>query len=204
MKIDDRQLHCRPAEPLRAHTINEVRYYLMVNPCRLCGKGPQEIVSGADEIRPGTPATVGARCKHCRQLQSINVLCQNAPADADAINPTAEPSRIVDLGQWLSLFYLLLESAAAEKSRTATRRGGYQAMLCLSEALKFYGDNELPPEEAFFAEATAAIFRRHPEKFARQKLRDMQSKLPAPAKMAARVAGDQLRRKRRWWQFWNR
>ena len=191
---------------LEAHSLNEVRYYLMVSPCPLCGKGPQEITH-PQSVQAGQTSTIQTNCKNCEQAGEIQVICQTKLGEGyegDAINPADEPSRIIDLGQWLSLFYLLIESAATDSSRTSARRGGYQGMLCLSEALKFYGDNELPPVEAFFTKTTRDIFHRHPEKFTRQGLRDMQSKLPTPASMAARVASDQQRTSRRWWQFWSR
>ena len=193
---------------LEAHTLNEVRYYLMVSPCPLCGKGPQEITH-PQSAQAGQTTTIQITCRNCEQNGTLDAICQSEVEagegyDSDVINPSDHPSRIIDLGQWLSLFYLLVESAATDSSRTSARRGGYQAMLCLSEALKFYGDNELPPVEAFFTETTRDIFRRHSEKFTRQRLRDMQSKLPTPSSMAARVVSDQQRTSRRWWQFWSR
>ncbi|GAG20851.1 unnamed protein product, partial [marine sediment metagenome] len=120
------------------------------------------------------------------------------------ISPTAEPSKIIDLAQWLSLFYMLAESAAEGDSPVATRRRGYQAALCLAEALKFYGDDQLPPASAFFTPATAEVFRQHPERFARQRLRDIQAKLPALSTMAGHVDRDEGAAKKRWWQFWRR
>ena len=104
----------------------------------------------------------------------------------------------------MSLFYLLVESAAKEDAPTATRRTGYRAALCLAEALKFYGDDELPPRSAFFTETSARAFSEHPENFAKQKLRDMQSKLPPIAKMARRVARDEASPRPKWWRFWRR
>ncbi len=195
-------------EPLQAHTLNEVRYYLMVAPCPSCGKGPRDLDEVESPIQPGRPSTIRTRCKHCNQAQDLLAVCQVAPSDlgsdTECINPTDSPSRIIDLGQWLSLFYLLVESAAAEKIKPAVRLKGYMGTLCLMEALKFYGDNELPPEQAFFSEATAGIFHEHPEKFAKQRLRDMQSKLPAASKMRSHLVRDEGHTRRRWWKFWQR
>lgn len=194
--------------PLRAHTFNEVRYYLMVTPCQECGKGPWEIeaTNGAD--KPGRVSTVRARCKRCRGRRDFRFTCEaSLPShgvEAETINPGDEPSRIVDLGQWLSLFYLLVESAAAAKSKPATRRDSYRAALCLAEALRFYGDDELPPESALFTEHSAAVFRDHPENFARQKLRDMQTKLPSLGAMQRRIERDESTGRRQWWRFWRR
>ena len=194
-------------EPLPAHTLNEVRYYLMVTPCAACGNGPY----AADEIRqpPENPSVVvvEAHCEHCDAKRSFAATTQHELPEtgvrAEIINPGREPSRIVDLGQWLGLFYLLVESAFSADKPVETRRLGYRASLCLSEALKFYGlDDELPPGSAFFVPGTIEAYRNNPEKFARQKLRDMQTKLPSPGVMAANVSRDERVAVKKWWQFW--
>jgi hypothetical protein len=197
----------RQSGPLRAYTFREAQYYLTVTCCQHCGKGPWLI----DDTAVGPAATGGltlitGRCKNCQAQREFSFVCDyelpRDGAELELINPTDQPSRIVDLGQWLSVFYLLVESAASDDSSVGTRRSGYQAALCLAEALKFYGDDELPPASAFFSETTAAIFRSHPEKFARQKLRDMQSKLPALHLMARRIARDERQSRRPWWRLW--
>ena len=193
-------------ESLQAHTINEAHYYLMVTACLQCGKGPW-VIEATDESPADGTKTLRAKCKNCQVSREFKFAVQHAvPAsgpEAEMINPGDEPSSIIDLGQWLSLFYLLVESAAKQPSRPEARRLGYRAALCLAEAMKFYSDNELPPEEAFSSPETARIFREHPENFARQKLRDMRAKLPMLGAMARRIAQDEKGR-RRWWQFWRR
>ncbi len=205
-------------EPLQAHTFTEVRYCLMVRPCPRCGHGPMEIEEGfipdalsRDAQASGgvgvRPMHVPVRCRSCREADTLAVVCEHDidghEPESQVINPGSQPSRIVDLAQWLSLFYLLVESAAAEPSRPAVRQMGYQAALCLAEAIKFYGDNELPPQEAFFTDSSRQAFREHPENFARQKLRDMQSRLPALPVMERRLIRD-AQHKRRGWRFWRR
>ena len=152
--------------------------------------------------------TVSTHCSRCGCSRTFAPVrrqeARGEGLEAERINPTDRPSRIVDLSQWLSLFHMLLESAASEPSPPAARLKGYRAALCLTEALKFYGDDELPPETAFFSQTTLDIFRQHPEKFARQRLRDMQAKLPSLPKMARQVVRDDRAKGRRWWQFWRR
>ncbi len=192
--------------PLRAYTLREAQYYLTVTSCPGCGKGPWLVDSTDVRQRPPGLAVIQTHCKNCQVRREFQFLCEHETshnaAGTEVINPTGRPSRLVDLGQWLSLFYLLVESAASDTSPAVTRREGYQAALCLGEALKFYGDNELPSESAFFSETTAAVFRKQPEKFARQKLQDMQAKLPALHVMARNVARDERRTNRSWWRFW--
>jgi len=191
--------------PLLAHTFNEVRYYLMVTPCAQCLQGPWETDSVETPPRPDQPAALRAHCKHCSARRTFDLVCEfpvaQDGAGAECINPTEAPSHIIDLGQWLSLFYLLVESAATGSSKVDTRRAGYRAALCLAEALKFYTD-EMPPESAFFWPRTAEAFHEHPENFARQRLRDMQAKLPDISSMGRRVDLDERSRVRRWWRFW--
>jgi len=191
-------------EPLEAHTHNEVRYYLMVTPCHQCGKGPY-VLQDAPPGAKGAKAVITAVCKNCSAAHEFSYTCSQdrvlVGSQAECINPSSSPSRIIDLGQWLSLFYVLIETAASEDSPPAARQAGYQAAMCLSEALKFYGDNELPPESAFFRQASIDAFHEHPENFARQKLRDMLSRLPTLPDMARRLDRDQTVR-RRWWKFW--
>ncbi|MFB3893722.1 MAG: hypothetical protein ACE15C_17045 [Phycisphaerae bacterium] len=211
-------------EPLVAHSANEVRYYLMVRPCPRCGKGPLTAEEGpaADgdprrEIpRSGSPAAAGrirvrARCHSCAAVHEMAFACDAPAADlldeaseSETINAGSAPSKLIDLGQWVSLFYLLVESAASEPSPPAARQLGHRAALCLAEALKFYSDNELPPQTAFFTRASQDAFREHPENFARQRLRDMQDRLPAPSSAARVAAGGDRPGRRRWWRFWSR
>ena len=189
-----------------AKSLNEVKYYLMVRPCPACGKGPRSLSEAALAAQAGQAVVAAVHCARCGQSEELSFRCEHAcPADgpgAETINPAAEPSRLVDLSQWLSLFYLLLESSWRAEGGPAVRQDGFRAALCLAEALKFYGDDELPPARAFFSPEGQAAFRDHPEKFARQRLRDMQSRLPSLPRMAQRTDRDKARRRRRWWQFW--
>jgi len=193
-------------EPLQAYTINEAHYYLMVTACKACGKGPWTI-DATDKDPAAGIVTLRAKCKNCQGARDFAFVCEHevppSGPEAEIVNPSDSPSRIIDLGQWLSLFYLLVETAAREPSRPETRRLGYRAALCLAEAMKFYTDDELPPAEAFFSPETARVFQEHPENFARQKLRNMQAKLPMLGAMARRISLDE-KAQRRWWQFWRR
>ena len=189
--------------------------YLMVTPCPNCSDGPWEITAeyaGTETDQPGRMLL--ARCVHCGAEKKFLFDWTDSPEDrnddspnssVELINPADQPSRIIDLGQWLSLFYLLVEKAAAA-GRTDARRVGFQAAQCLDEGLKFYTeDDELPPKSAFFVTSSRQAFAEYPEKFARQRLRDMRSKLPDLRVMAAKVARDaDAKQKRPWWKFWKK
>lgn len=194
-------------DPLSVRTANELHYYLMVTRCDLCGKGPR-VVEAVRPAEGAAPSTAEISCNHCRARTSLRFLAEHEVGtqlpESETVNPTDQPSALIDLGQWLSLFYLLVELAAHEPKPAESRRISFRAALCLAEALKFYsGDDELPPAEAFFTPDTREAFARYPEKFARQKLSDMRARLPALDMMGRRVARDnQAAAKKRWWQFW--
>lgn len=150
--------------------------------------------------------TAQTHCEHCGREESFTFRYDGEPDQttdaAEVINPTDSPSGIVDLAGWLSLFHMFVEAAAASDDKLVARRDGYRAALCLAEALKFYDDNELPDESAFFSDETKGGYRQHPEEYARQKLRDMQARLPALSRMARVVQKDTHTAKPKWWQLW--
>ena len=188
--------------PLQAHSIVEVQLYLKVAACDCCGKGPlrcddpigKPTLSVGDLGSPDPPAALDLSCMACGAtwLQPIELV---RPPTSDGskdssiekvglptINPTSEPSHIIDLGQWLVLVSLLTDEAGRETDRGRARELGISAARCLDEALKFYTDaeNDLPPPEAFFHETSRERFHDSPEKFSRQRIAGMKSKLPSP------------------------
>ena len=172
------------SQPLHVHSPNEVRYYLLATPCEVCGAGPCVLHAVVPGRTPDEPALARATCQACRSGRILAFVSEYAPADADSpcISPVDEPSSVVDLDQWLGLYYQLHDLADRQQDPHRARQMTIDAALCLAEALKFYGDDELPPESAFFTEATLSAFREHPQNFPRQLLRDLQAKLPpAPA-----------------------
>lgn len=178
----------------------------MVCSCRACGKGPWIIDQADTPKEPRKITTVTAHCSFCHAIRDFSFTCAHIPPeDQDqCINPTDSPSRIIDLGQWLSLHALMLDEAASADSPHAAHRSAYQARLCLAEALKFYGDDELPDKSAFFSHTSDLAFRKHPESFARQKLRDMLATLPAMHRTQPTGHKQPPAEGHKWWQFWTR
>ena len=192
---------------LRARTSNEARFYMMVTPCPACGKGPWVLESAQ---QPGVRSLgVATHCRACERAEAFAFDIEHdtplSGSESETINPTEHPSAIIDLAQWLSLFYLLLERAATEADRIVSRQSSYQAALCLAEALKFYRDGEdLPAESAFFTDESREVFREHPADFSRRRLSDLQGKLPSLTVMTRRIDRDHWVRQKKWWQFWRR
>lgn len=192
--------------PLHAHSLAEAFLYLMITPCRRCGKGPlrADVARGASEaggrwrvVAPGVCRACGDEGEHVFQLsdrpQSLS------PADCATINDTSQPSRIIDVGQWIVLFRMIVEAAASEGDKQQARQLGLEAAQCLDEALKFYDeeDNDLPPDEAFFDDVSRQRYREHPQQFSRRRLVALRSKLPSTSHMRSRTVETP---KRRWWR----
>ena len=205
-----------PDEPLVAHSLAEAYLYLMATPCAGCGRGPLKTTDTistdtcslpADQHSGGgecATATLTATCVAC---QAVSTRTFQLPAglttvtrgEAAVVNPTDEPSRIVDVGQWIMLFRMITEAASKETKKVQARHLGLEAAQCLEEALKFYDEpeNDLPPEESLFTNASRERFRRAPEQFSKRRLIGLRAKLPHTDVMRASLSAG---RKRPWWR----
>jgi len=201
-------------QPLRIHSVAEAYLLLMVTPCEACGKGPLEAAGHEPVDLPGSAGRrLAATCKACGHEQAF--VFDLASVDEDEagepsgsalprINPTDEPSRVIDVAQWLMLFETIVRSADRASDPAESRRLGYEAAQCLEEALKFYpAEGEWPSESAFFHSWTLRRFREHKHLFARTRLVQMRGRLPSLIEMEERLAGES-RSRRRWWAFWQR
>ncbi len=193
--------------PLQAHSLAEIQLYLMATPCEACGRGPLEHL-GKWDTPDDRELTLVARCGACghRRELTFSLPEDHRPEDPRAlypvVNPTDEPSEIIDVGQWIVLFRVIIEAAADEKDKIAARRLGYEAAQCLEEAIRFYGsEDELPPEEAIFTEATRGRRRERPELFSKRRLLEMRAKLPKTAAMRSQLDESESSSPRKWWPF---
>lgn len=196
---------------LPVHSLAEAYLYLRVTPCTRCSAGPLQCLGtpSATLSRPGySRAGMSVVCGACGNESTVTFehperdeAQSGRLADIDRVNPTRESSRVLDVGQWLTLFRIILEMASKESDRRLARRQGYQAAQCLEEALKFYEDgNDLPPETALFQESSRQRLHDRPDLFARQRLLALRSKLPTLAKMEQQITRDAKAgsTKRRW------
>lgn len=173
-----------PSEPLAAHSPAEAKLYLLATPCPRCGRGP--VRSTAERFieshGPETTLAITARCDACGHEAEAHFTVPTASAGdpTEAINATAEPSRILDVGRWVMLATMLIEAARSEKDAVRARQLKIEAGLCLDEALKFYtdADNDLPPPEAFFSDTSRTPLHEAPERFSRRRLEAMRQALP--------------------------
>lgn len=201
----------RADSPLFAHSLAEAYLYLMATPCAACGRGPLSGTAPRPVHRDGRRLhlMMAVSCGGCEARSAITFdlpadAAESTAGDAPLINPTSEPSQIIDVGQWLTLFRSIAEAAGRTRDKKEARRLGIEAAGCLEEALKFYDDdeNDLPPPGALFHATSKARFREHPEQFSRRRIIQLRSKLPTIARM--REQSDRLDRtsRRRWWKFW--
>ncbi len=181
----------------------------MATRCSICGHGRLVLKHQRTDTDRGD-VQVDAHCGECNQTVVLTFqLADDAPLpDRDdlypIINPTDEPSQLLDVGQWITLFRVILEAASKETDKIEARRLGYEAAQCLEEALKFYDDNDLPPESAIFTDATRSRMRDVPHQFSRTHLLSMRAKLPANVTMQRNITESPQppQQSRPWWRFW--
>jgi hypothetical protein len=175
--------------PLVAHSLAEAYLYILATSCASCGCGPLRGGEAelANDVGDAGAVSIAATCGSCQGLTRLRFRLPTPPESipaqqAPVVNPTDEPSRILDVAQWLTLFRMLTETADHEASKSEARQLALEAAQCLDEALKFYddADNDLPPVEAFFGKDLRARFKAHPEQFSRRRLLHLRSKLPTP------------------------
>lgn len=172
-----------------AHSLNEAYLYLMATHCASCGDGPLhgeggEIVDSDDKNQDQVKVAVKAACRSCFDIQiyTFVIPADRAQIDADQphrINSSTQPSQMIDVASWITLYQMLCESANRESNKTQARNFRIEAGYCLEEALKFYVEgNDLPPETAFFLEPSRERLRKHPEQFSRSRLINFLAALP--------------------------
>lgn len=181
---------------LTAHSLSEAYFYLMVTHCSVCGEGPIQGGGGRlvdTDLRQTDQSTVSIHCK-CRLCEAPQDFIFAIPVNLasldlekpNQINITSESSKIIDVAQWITLYFMLCESANheqnIEQNKSKARNLRIEARYCLEEALKFYvEDNDLPPGSAFFHEPSRERLASNPEQFSRSRLINLLASLPNPA-----------------------
>ena len=193
-------------KPLPAHSIFEAELHLMVQPCEACDSGPLQVTDETiEEAHIDSIVCVTSRCTSCGRSADTRFRIDSRWAersDPPVVNATAEPSRLIDVAQWLTLYHILLKRSRESADRVAGRRLAYEAGLCITEALRFYEpDNELPPASAFFSEHSRDQARAHPTHFARERLVGLRSGLP---NLRSIPVGSRSVSAWKWWKFWQK
>ena len=185
-------------EPLRVHSPMELAFFLDVVSCARCGRGPLGVRAARCAGREPTdelPACVQTHCRSCKAQRTFHVEWIKHAAD--------QPSELVDLAQWVGLYFLYADQVGKAKTPTESRAAARRATQCLAEALKFYGPEEMPPESAFRKEQSLAAFRNNPANFAHTRLRELQAMLPVAADAGqAEQSDDKHDDHKAWWKLW--
>lgn len=169
---------------LIVHSREEARLYLAVTPCMRCQKGPHEVV----DLEPPAQVLEGAEfelyliCAHCgadrREAFVLRRGDQRAALSPTTINPTDEPSKVIDLHDWLTLYAVFMERAASEQQARRIRSLRLRAGECLTEALKFYEDGDQPPPQAGFDAHSRQYLIDNAEAVSRRRILELRAKLP--------------------------
>lgn len=196
--------------PLQAHSLAEAHLYLMVQSCSHCGQGP--LLSATSLREPSTREgrallTMQAKCSQCHEESWFQFELPDRegkpPGSAvrdSRINPTGEPSRILDVTHWVTLHGIVLNAADRAADKAEARELRCEAAECLDEALRFYQpDSDLPPAKALFTEQSRRRLKDRPDLYIRQALLAQRQRLPS---RVAAARDPRPRDRRRWWQFW--
>jgi hypothetical protein len=193
-------------EPLPAHSLAEAHFYLMAQSCGQCEQGRLLSATSHREESPRAGyalLTMQAKCSNCNAefWYLFEFPDANAPAGESGtrINASAEPSRILDVTDWVTLHQIVLNAADRASDRTEARELRCDAGECLDEALRFFeAESELPPADALFSMDSRRRLKDRPELYIRQAIIEKRRKLPSrrPAIAASPRHG------RRWWRFW--
>jgi len=164
----------------------------------------------ADKLAPDSQdlLTLRAHCSNCHAQRTFHVQLVKVSDD--------QPSEVVDLAQWVGLYHLYSDEMDKADSPAETRRTARLAAQCLAEALKFYSQEEMPPESAFGKAESVAAFRNNPANFARTRLQGLQAMLPAvgrtafdggetdsdPDKTLGNEPDTETATRKAWWKIW--
>lgn len=184
-----------------ANSLAEVYFYLMATPCAGCGRGP---LKGGDARRISSDAAplrveVATQCAACERAERLEFsLPRGTGVDPETrlptVNPGSDPSTLIDVVSWVMLFRVVTHQAAGVADKANARRLGLEAAQCLEEALKFFEpSSDVPPDRAFFSEASRQRFQQSPQDYSRQRLIAFRQKLPAMSRMRMKASEDGAR-----------
>ncbi len=197
-----------PENQIRVHSLAEAHLYLLVTPCGMCRHGSVD-PSIPQETSCSGIVRFTATCGNCAGTCEYFFATDDKPkpvdplSDCTPINDSPEPSEVIDVAQWITLYNMLLEAGGSTPDAAEQRWLKFRAAQCLDEALKFYvADNEVPPETAFHTGQSKHAYRDHPQRFARSRLLSLRSKLPKVGVEVGVMSG--RRTEKPWWKFWSK
>ena len=209
-----------PASPeaaVHVHSVQEEYFYLMVHRCA-CGGPWQTESQQVDESPHRLVHRVEAQCFKCKARRTLHFVLDShggPKGPVRQVNPTADPSRALDVAEWMDLAQFYLGRIDRLKDPVERTQSLLDARQCLEEAMKFYGpSDEVPPASALWSEAGRAKASARPDTFRREAIAAMLQRIPATERLRQADKPDQRefekgvrqlakeRVGRRWWQFW--
>ncbi len=168
---------------LAAHSLAEAYLCLAATPCAECGRGP--VIGCEQPTVQDQDVRIDTKCDSCGFESSKSFRMVTAPTDdtnPSELNGADEPSRLIDVGQWMTLYQIIMDTAESQSNKVFKRELKIHAAQCVTEALKFYDDpdSDLPPPAARFFEPTRRRFHDAPQQFARDRLMRLRAALPVP------------------------
>lgn len=141
---------------LKAHSPRELNLFIATRSC-VCGGETEMAVQGIFVVNGSLEERRLVKCRKCgkKVVFSFRVTA-GADTPWKAVNPTAEPSELLDVTQWaIYVYYYMEQFAAADRRHDEPKQ--YEALSEISkglhEILKFYPDGEAdPPSAALFSE----------------------------------------------------
>ena len=206
-----------PDETVHVHSVQEEYFYMMVHRCA-CGGAWLSDGQQLEAAEGRALHRVDARCFTCKKEQTFHFQLDRRASPKDPVrqvNPTPEPSRALDVAEWLDLAQFYLGRIEHLKAPTEKAQSLLDARQCLEEALKFYGpQDDAPPPGALWSEDSRRKASRQASAHRRSTIRAMLERIPPLDRLRK---ADSLEQKefekgvrhlarervgRRWWQFW--
>jgi hypothetical protein len=207
-----------PDETVHVHSVQEEYFYMMVHRCA-CGGAWLGQEQKVETNGPPLRHRIEAACSGCKTNRTFRFELAAPPNPAGAvreINPTAEPSRALDVAEWVDLAFFYMGRIPRLTQPLDRAQSLLDARQCLEEALKLYPpDAEAPPADALWSDASRAKVAARPAAYRRSALQGMLAKLPPMDRLRMADKMEQkefnkavkaLARHRTgpWWQFWKR
>ena len=205
-----------PETAVHVHGVQEEYFYLMVHHCA-CG-GPWLTESQHVEENVVHPHhRIETHCFKCQTRRTFLFTIDsqaNSKEPVRQVNQTAEPSRAIDVVEWMNLAQFYLGRIEHLKEAVEKAQSLLDARQCVEEALKFYGpDADAPPPAALWSDASRRKAAAQPGNFRRAAMVAMLEKIPSMDRLRQADKMEQrefekgimaLARQRvgKWWQFW--
>ena len=205
-----------PETAVHVHGVQEEYFYLMVHHCA-CG-GPWLTESQHVEENGAHPHhRIETHCFKCQTRRTFLFTIDsqaNSKEPVRQVNQTAEPSRAIDVVEWMNLAQFYLGRIEHLKEAVEKAQSLLDARQCVEEALKFYGpDADAPPPAALWSDASRRKAAAQPGNFRRAAMVAMLEKIPSMDRLRQADKMEQrefekgimaLAKQRvgKWWQFW--